>query len=81
MAPTARSVVLHFATWTTTFCWNIEMRMKVALSRLRILEIPMPYRRRTESVSMVAWSLRGSAKAADRIAATIRRVVTATQNG
>jgi glycosyltransferase involved in cell wall biosynthesis len=57
-----------------TYGWNIEMQMKVARMGLRILEVPMPYRRRSGGASKVAGSLRGSLRAAWRITATFLRV-------
>jgi glycosyltransferase involved in cell wall biosynthesis len=57
-----------------TYGWNIEMQMKAARMRLRILEVPMPYRRRSGGVSKVAGSLRGTLRASYRIAATFLRV-------
>jgi hypothetical protein len=50
--------------------------MKAARLGLRILEIPMPYRRRAGGRSKVAGSLRGSLQAGWRIAATFIRVAT-----
>jgi glycosyltransferase involved in cell wall biosynthesis len=60
-----------------TYGWNIEMQMKAARMRLRILEVAMPYRRRRGGKSKVAGSLRGSIHAGCRIAATFLRVATA----
>jgi hypothetical protein len=57
-----------------TYGWNIEMQMKAARLGLRILEIPMPYRRRAGGTSKVAGSLRGSLRAGWRIAAAFLRV-------
>jgi glycosyltransferase involved in cell wall biosynthesis len=57
-----------------TYGWNIEMQMKAARGRLRILEIPMPYRCRSGGSSKVAGSLKGSVKAGYRIVATFFRV-------
>jgi hypothetical protein len=34
-----------------TYGWNIEMPMQAARARLRILEVPMPYRRRSGGTS------------------------------
>jgi hypothetical protein len=61
-----------------TYGWNIEMQMRAARAGLRILEVPMPYRRRSGGVSKVAGSVRGSLRAGVRIAATFVRVATAT---
>ena len=42
-----------------TYGWNIEMQMKAARARLRILELPVPYRQRaagtSEGCRFVAW--------------------------
>jgi len=57
-----------------TYGWNIEMQMKAARLRLRILELPMPYRRRYGGQSKVAGSLSGSLRAGFRIIATFLRV-------
>jgi len=51
----------------TTYGWNLEMQMKAARDGLRILEVPVSYRRRQGGVSKVAGSLSGSVKAAIRI--------------
>jgi glycosyltransferase involved in cell wall biosynthesis len=60
-----------------TYGWNIEMQMKAARLGLRILEVPMPYRRRGGGTSKVAGSLPGSVRAGWRILATFFRVATA----
>jgi glycosyltransferase involved in cell wall biosynthesis len=57
-----------------TYGWNLEMQMKAARLELRILEVPMPYRCRASGQSKVAGSLRGTLRAATRIAATFVRV-------
>jgi glycosyltransferase involved in cell wall biosynthesis len=57
-----------------TYGWNIEMQMKAARARLRILEVPLPYRRRRGGSSKVAGSFRGTLRAGSRIAATFCRV-------
>ncbi len=57
--------------------WNIEMQMKAARRRLRILELPMPYRRRRGGRSKVAGSLGGTLRAGGRIIATFLRVAAA----
>ena len=58
----------------TTYGWNIEMQMKAARAGLRILELPVPYRRRAGGSSKVAGSLRGSIRAAWRITLTVARI-------
>jgi len=60
-----------------SYGWNIEMQMKAARQRLRILELPMPYRRRRGGVSKVAGSLGGTMRAGGRIIATFLRVAAA----
>ena len=60
-----------------TYGWNIEMQMKAARAGLRILELPVPYRRRAGGSSKVAGSLRGSIRAGWRIALTVARVAMA----
>jgi glycosyltransferase involved in cell wall biosynthesis len=60
-----------------TYGWNIEMQMQAARSGLRILEVPLPYRRRAGGNSKVAGSLRGTLQASSRIIATFLRVATA----
>jgi glycosyltransferase involved in cell wall biosynthesis len=57
-----------------TYGWNLEMQMLAAQSRLRILEVPLPYRRRAAGESKVAGSLRGTVTAGGRIVATFLRV-------
>jgi glycosyltransferase involved in cell wall biosynthesis len=60
-----------------TYGWNIEMQMKAARAALRILEVPMPYRRRSGGASKVAGTVRGSLRAAWRIVTTFLRVAVA----
>ena len=62
-----------------TYGWNIEMQMRAARARLRILEIPVPYHRRAGGESKVAGSLSGTLRASTRIIATFVR--TATDSG
>jgi glycosyltransferase involved in cell wall biosynthesis len=57
-----------------TYGWNIEMQMKAARAKLRILELPVPYGRRTGGHSKVAGSLRGTLKAGSRILMTVFRL-------
>jgi glycosyltransferase involved in cell wall biosynthesis len=59
--------------------WNIEMQMKAARAGLRILELPVPYRRRAGGHSKVAGSLPGSIRAAWRITLTIARIALAAR--
>lgn len=54
--------------------WNLEMQMRAARAGLRILEIPVDYRRRRGGKSKVAGSLTGTLRAGARILATFARV-------
>jgi glycosyltransferase involved in cell wall biosynthesis len=58
----------------TTYGWNIEMQMTAARAGLRILELPVPYRRRAGGTSKVAGTFSGSIRAAWRIILTIARI-------
>jgi glycosyltransferase involved in cell wall biosynthesis len=60
-----------------TYGWNIEMQMKAARAKLRIAEVPMPYRCRIGGHSKVAGSLRGTLRAGSKIVSTFIRVATA----
>jgi glycosyltransferase involved in cell wall biosynthesis len=57
-----------------TYGWNLEMQMRAAQRGLRILEIPVSYRKRAGGQSKVAGSLGGSLRAAIRIVQTLLRV-------
>jgi glycosyltransferase involved in cell wall biosynthesis len=59
-----------------TYGWNLEMQMRAARAGLRILEIPVPYRRRAGGTSKVAGSFSGSLRASSRIVATFLKVAT-----
>lgn len=58
----------------TTYGWNLEMQMRAARARLRILEIPVNHRCRTGGESKVSGTLRGTFVAGARIIATLFRV-------
>jgi glycosyltransferase involved in cell wall biosynthesis len=57
-----------------TYGWNLEMQMQAARQKLRILEVPLPYRRRAGGHSKVAGSLMGTMRAGSRIVWTFVRV-------
>jgi glycosyltransferase involved in cell wall biosynthesis len=57
-----------------TYGWNLEMQMRAARKKLRILEIPVDHRCRTGGVSKVSGTLRGTFVAGTRIMATLLRV-------
>lgn len=59
-----------------TYGWNLEMQMRVARAGLRVLEVPVPYRRRLGGESKVAGSLRGTFAAGVRIISTFARIAT-----
>ena len=69
-----RDVLLDLAMCELTYGWNIEMQMRTARAGLRILEIPVDYRRRSGGSSKVAGSWRGTIRAAAGIIATFLRV-------
>lgn len=57
-----------------TYGWNLEMQMRAARSRLRILELPVDHRRRAGGESKVSGTLRGTVLAGTRILITFVRV-------
>ncbi|MBV9076880.1 MAG: glycosyltransferase family 2 protein [Methylobacteriaceae bacterium] len=69
-----RDALLELGMREMTYGWNLEMQMRAARSGLRILEVPLPYGRRTGGVSKVAGSLRGTLTAGSRIVRTFVEV-------
>jgi glycosyltransferase involved in cell wall biosynthesis len=57
-----------------TYGWPLEMQMRAARARVRTLEVPVDYRRRTGGRSKIAGTVRGSALAATRILITLARI-------
>jgi hypothetical protein len=57
-----------------TYGWNLEMQIKAAQHRLRILEIPVDYRKRIGGVSKVSGDFKASFRAGVRILAVLFRV-------
>ena len=57
-----------------TYGWNLEMQMRAARARLRIVEVPVNHRCRTGGESKVSGTLRGTFVAGSRIVATLFRV-------
>ncbi|MGI8526052.1 MAG: glycosyltransferase family 2 protein [Pseudolabrys sp.] len=57
-----------------TYGWNLEMQMRVAAARLRIVEIPVDHRRRQGGVSKVSGNLVAGAAAAWKIMTTFIRL-------
>jgi glycosyltransferase involved in cell wall biosynthesis len=57
-----------------TYGWNLEMQMRAARARLRVLELPVPHGRRLAGHSKVAGTFRGTLKAGARIIVTFARI-------
>jgi glycosyltransferase involved in cell wall biosynthesis len=57
-----------------TYGWNLEMQMRAARAKLRILELSVAHRRRAGGASKVAGSLRGTLRASWNLATTFVRV-------
>ena len=73
-----RHALLQLGMRELTYGWNIEMQMRAARAGLRILEIPVDYRRRRGGNSKVAGSLFGTLRAGVHILATFARVSSET---
>lgn len=69
-----RDALVRLAMKEMTYGWNIEMQMKAARLGLRVVELPVPYRRRAAGASKVAGSLPGTLRASAKIATTFARV-------
>lgn len=57
-----------------TYGWNLEMQMRAARLRLRILELPVDHRCRIGGESKVSGTIGGTLRAGTRILATLARV-------
>lgn len=57
-----------------TFGWNLEMQMRIAAARLRVVEIPVGQRRRQGGVSKVSGDVRVAVRAAWIIARAFARL-------
>ena len=57
----------------TNYGWNVEMQIKAAARGLRVLEVPVGYRRRAHGRSKIAGSLRGTARAGLKILYSVAR--------
>jgi glycosyltransferase involved in cell wall biosynthesis len=73
-----RNALLELGMRERTYGWNLEMQMRAARAGLRVLEIPVDYRRRSGGDSKVAGSLTGTIRAGARIIATFIRVASDT---
>jgi glycosyltransferase involved in cell wall biosynthesis len=69
-----RDTLLKLGMRELSYGWNLEMQMRVARAGLRVLELPVPYRRRIGGESKVAGSLKGTLVAGYRIVVTFARV-------
>jgi glycosyltransferase involved in cell wall biosynthesis len=69
-----RATLFQLGMREMTYGWNLEMQMRAARAGLRIVEIPVDYRRRSGGQSKVTGSLRGSINAAVRLISTFLRV-------
>src|SRR5512133_3948331 len=73
-----RDALMQLGMRELTYGWNLEMQMRAARARLRILEIPADYHRRRGGISKVAGSVIGTIRAGGRILATFARVSSET---
>lgn len=69
-----RDTLLALGMREMTYGWNLEMQMRVARGGLRVVELPVAYRRRLGGESKVAGSLRGTLNAGLKIISTFARV-------
>jgi len=69
-----RDTLLALGMREMSYGWNLEMQMRVARAGLRVVEVPVAYRRRLGGQSKVAGSLRGSLDAGLKITSTFARV-------
>jgi glycosyltransferase involved in cell wall biosynthesis len=76
-----RDTLLRLGVRELTYGWNLEMQMRVARAGLRVLEVPVGYRRRLGGQSKVAGSLPGSLRAGVKIISTFARVATEPKRG
>jgi glycosyltransferase involved in cell wall biosynthesis len=75
-----RDTLLDLGMRELSYGWNLEMQMRVARAGLRVLELPVPYRRRIGGESKVAGSLKGTLVAGCRIVVTFARVALQRMN-
>jgi glycosyltransferase involved in cell wall biosynthesis len=68
-----RDTLMSLGMRELTYGWNLEMQLRAARGRLRVLEIPVPYRRRIGGQSNVSGNLKGSFRAGRQILATFYR--------
>ena len=68
-----RDALLRLGMREETYGWNLEMQMKAARAGLRILEVPVPHRRRAGGTSKVSGDLVATVRASGRILWTLAR--------
>jgi glycosyltransferase involved in cell wall biosynthesis len=71
-----RDTLLSLGMREMTYGWNLEMQLRAARSGLRVLEVPVSYRRRIGGQSVVSGSFKGSLRAGSHILATFYRFLT-----
>jgi hypothetical protein len=76
-----RTTLDRLAMREATFGWNLEMQMKIAARRLRIVEVPVGQRRRRGGVSKVSGDWREAVRATWVIARTFARLAVDLQRG
>ena len=69
-----RDALLGLGLREMTYGWPLEMQMRAARARLRILEVPVDYRRRTGGKSKISGTIRGTILAGTRILLTLTRI-------
>lgn len=69
-----RNTLLALGMRELTYGWNLEMQIRAARAGLRVLELPVAYRRRIGGRSKVAGSLLGSFRAVLHIMTAFARV-------
>ena len=69
-----RSDLMRLGMREMTYGWNLEMQMRAAKARLRVLEIAMPYRRRSGGDSKVSGRFIASLGVSLRLALTFARI-------
>jgi glycosyltransferase involved in cell wall biosynthesis len=69
-----RDALERLAMRETTYGWNLEMQMRAARAKLRILELSVAHRHRAGGASKVAGTLRGTLRASWNLASTFVRV-------
>ena len=69
-----RDALMRLGMREMTYGWNLEMQMRAARGGLRVLEMPVAYRRRRGGSSKISGTAIGTLKAGLRIAVTLLRV-------